>query len=126
MFSRVKGAVLAAIFMSLSTGAVWAADDHTTKTVAEIYAQKTELAGQRIHLSGKVVKVSNGIMGKNFLHIQDGSGSEAQGDHDITVTSQQTANVGDQLSIEALVTVDRDFGYGYLYPLILEEAKLSN
>ena len=124
MFNVIKGAALAVAMVALP-GTVLAGDNHATKTVAEIHAQKAELSGKRVHLQGKVVKVNNGIMGKNFLHIQDGSGSAAQGDNDITVTTQQTANVGDELSIDALVTVDRDFGYGYKYALILEEAKLT-
>ena len=123
--SYLKGAFIAAAVFLLP-GLSMAGNDLPTKSVAEVHAESQQLAGKRIHLSGKVVKVNNGIMGKNFLHIQDGSGSEAEGNHDITVTSQQTANVGDQLNVEALVTVNRDFGFGYSYALILEEAKLSH
>ena len=91
--------------------------------MAETYEQKDELAGQRIHLKGKIVKVNNGIMGKNFLHIQDGSGGE--GTNDLTFTSQQTAHVDDEVEITGVVTVNRDFGFGYNYPLLLEEVTIS-
>ena len=102
------------------------AADLAVKTVEQLFSQQAELSGKRIHLSGEVVKVNNGIMGKNFLHIRDGSGAETEGTHDITVTSQQTANVGDKVEIDALVTTNRDFGMGYSYAIILEEAKLSS
>ncbi|HHJ81202.1 MAG TPA: hypothetical protein ENJ65_06170, partial [Candidatus Tenderia electrophaga] len=83
------------------------AADLPVKTVEQVFAQQTALSGQRIQISGEVVKVNNGIMGKNFLHIQDGTGSE--GSNDIIVTSQQTAHLGDKVNIDALVTTNRDF-----------------
>lgn len=92
-------------------------------TVAEIFAQQQQLAGQRVQLRGEVVKVNNNIMGKNFLHIQDGTGGE--GTNDLTVTSQQTARVGEQVDVDALLTLNRDFGMGYSYPVILEEARIT-
>ncbi len=100
------------------------AADLPVKTVEQVFAQQTELSGKRIHISGEVVKVNNGIMGKNFLHIQDGSGKE--GSNDIIVTSQQTAHVGDKVGVDALVTTNRDFGMGYSYAVILEEGKISS
>lgn len=110
-----------AVLVSISTAAT--ADELPTKTVEQVFAEKATLSGKYIHISGKVVKVNNGIMGKNFLHIQDGTGTE--GTNDITVTSQETAKLGDMLEIEALVTTNRDFGMGYSYPVILEEAKFT-
>jgi len=121
MYKRFITAALAAAITAAST--VLLAGDLPTLTVAEIYAQKSQYAGKHIHTSGKVVKVNNNIMGKNFLHIQDGTGEK--GSNDITVTSQQTANIGDTIEVDALFTVDRDFGMGYQYPIILEEAELS-
>ncbi len=113
----------AAVALLSCTAMLAQAADLPHKTVAEVYAQKTELAGKRIVITGKVVKVNNGIMGKNFLHIQDGTGT---GDaSDLTVTSQQTANMGDKIEVEALVTVGRDFGMGYSYDIILEEATIK-
>ncbi len=99
------------------------AADLPVKTVEQVFAQQAELSGKHIHISGEVVKVNNGIMGKNFLHIQDGTGKE--GSNNIIITSQQTAQVGDKIDVDALVTTNRDFGMGYNYALILEEAKIS-
>lgn len=122
MFKQIIVAAFATFFVATST-TLMAADMPPVKTVAQVFAQKNELSGQKVHLSGKVVKVNNDIMGKNFIHIQDGTGAE--GSNDITVTSQQTAKVGDEVELDAVVITDRDFGMGYSYPVILEEATLS-
>jgi hypothetical protein len=92
------------------------------KTVAEIHAQKAQLKEKKITVRGKVVKSNAGIMGKNWIHVRDGSGSQEKGDNDITVTSESAANVGEVLVITGVVRVDKDFGAGYAYPVIIEEA----
>jgi len=122
MNKKIIAAAFAAIVAFAPVSQLQAAD-LPVKTVEQVFSQQAELSGKYIHLSGEVVKVNNGIMGKNFLHIQDGSGVE--GTNDIIVTSQQTASVGDKLEIDALVTTNRDFGMGYSYAVILEEAKLN-
>jgi hypothetical protein len=61
-------------------------------------------------------------MGKNWIHVRDGSGSAEKGDNDITVTSESIANVGEVVVITGVVRVDKDFGAGYAYPVIIEEA----
>ena len=92
------------------------------KTVAEIFAQKKNLAGTQVLIRGKVVKFLPEIMGKNWLHLQDGSGSE--GTNDLTVTTDGTAKVGDLVVVSGKVSVNRDFGYGYTYEVILEDAEV--
>jgi hypothetical protein len=72
-----------------------------------------------------VVKVNNKIMGRNFVHIQDGTGDAKAGTDDLVVTSKQTAKIGDQVSIEGTAGINRDFGYGYTYPLLIEEASIT-
>jgi RecJ-like exonuclease len=99
------------------------AEDAKTKTVAALHQEKAALAGQTVQVKGKVVKVNNGIMGRNFLHVQDGTGDANT--NDLTVTSKQTAAVGDQVTVTGRVVVDRDFGSGYSYPLLVEEASIS-
>jgi predicted acyltransferase (DUF342 family) len=94
-----------------------------TKTVAQVYQEKSALAGQQVSVHGKVVKVNNHIMNKNFLHLQDGTGTEDS--NDLTVTSDQTAEVGDEITITGTLVVDKDFGAGYTYPVILEQASIS-
>ena len=95
------------------------------KTVAEIYGQKAQLKEKKVTVRGKVVKANSGIMGKNWFHVRDGSGTQAKGDNDITITSDGQAAVGDVVVIVGVVRVDKDFGAGYAYPVILEEATFS-
>jgi hypothetical protein len=92
-------------------------------TVAEIFAGKKDLAGKQILVRGKVVKFLPEIMGKNWLHLQDGSGSE--GSNDLTVTTGTRVNVGDVVLANGVLSVDRDFGFGYEYEVILEDAKVT-
>lgn len=99
------------------------AGDTKISNIETLFAQKDKLSGQRIQISGKVVKVNNGIMGKNFFHVQDGSGKS--GANDLTVTTQDIVQVGDQVTVTGVVTVNRDFGAGYSYPLIVEEATVT-
>jgi len=99
------------------------ADQAKVKTVAALYKEKTTLAGQTVQVQGKVVKANNNIMGRNFVHVQDGTGEK--GKNDLTVTSNQTANVGDKVTITGRVVVDKDFGSGYAYPLLIEEANIA-
>ncbi|UCG14196.1 MAG: nucleotide-binding protein [Deltaproteobacteria bacterium] len=93
------------------------------KTVAEIFAGKEDLAGKQVLVRGKVVKFLPQIMGKNWLHLQDGSGSE--GTNDLTITTNAMAKVGDLVLVSGKVTVNRDFGYGYSYEVLLEDAKIT-
>jgi hypothetical protein len=93
------------------------------QTVAMIYEQKNEFAGQPVRVRGKVVKALSGIMGTNWLHIQDGTG-DGPG-NDLTVTSATTAPVGAVVLVEGVLSVDRDFGSGYRYEVIVEDATVS-
>jgi hypothetical protein len=92
-------------------------------TVAELFAGKEELADKEAAVRGRVVKYNAGIMGRNWIHIRDGSGSE--GSNDLTVTTGDTAKVGDLVVIRGRVKTDQDFGHGYSYDLLIEEAKVD-
>ncbi len=100
------------------------AADAKPQTVATVYKDKATLAGKSVSAQGKVVKVNNGIMGRNFVHIQDGSGDAKAGTNDLLVTSKQVVAVGDQVTISGKVVLNRDFGSGYSYPLLIEEASI--
>ena len=93
------------------------------KTVAEIFAGKEDLAGKQVLVRGKVVKFLPEIMGKNWLHLQDGSGGE--GTNDLTVTTTAMAEVGDLVLVNGTVSLNRDFGYGYTYDVLLEDAEIT-
>ena len=94
-------------------------------TIVEIYTGKADLADKTVTLRGKVVKYSPQIMGVNWIHIQDGSGDQEAGTHDLTVTSQAEVNVGDTVVVSGPLTLDKDFGYGYKYDLIMENANVT-
>jgi hypothetical protein len=95
------------------------------RTVAEVWAQKSALKEKTVSIRGKVVKYNPGVMGKNWIHLQDGSGDPAKGTHDLTVTSQDTVSMGDVVTAKGVVRVDKDFGAGYTYAIIVEEAKVA-
>jgi hypothetical protein len=91
-------------------------------TVAEVFARSTDLVGTEIAIRGEVVKYNAQILGTNWLHIQDGTGAE--GTNDLTVTTNATAAVGDIVLVRGVLASDRDFGAGYVYDLIVEEAQV--
>jgi hypothetical protein len=94
-------------------------------TVSEIFVQKAALKNKPAVLRGKVVKVSLGIMGKNWMHVQDGTGDAEKGTNDLVVTSQDSAAVGDVVTIKGTIYQDKDFGAGYKYSVIMEEASIQ-
>ncbi len=93
------------------------------KTVAELFAEKDQLAGQPVVVRGKVVKTNAMVMDKNWIHVRDGSGEE--GSNDLTVTTTgELPKVGDTVVVSGVVSVDKDFGMGYMYPVMLEDAEV--
>lgn len=91
-------------------------------TVEEIFAKKDELSGKDISVKGKIVKASGFIMNANWYHIQDGTGAE--GANDLVVTSQDSLEAGSIVVAKGALSLNKDFGSGYKYDLIMEEAKL--
>lgn len=92
-------------------------------TIAELFERKDELANTTVKVRGKVVKANLGIMKRNWFHIQDGTGE--QGSHDLTFTTNDEAQIGETIIVEGTLVKDKDFGSGYFYPLILENARIS-
>ena len=91
-------------------------------TVAEVFAKKDSLNEKPAVIRGKVVKVSTGIMGKNWIHLQDGTGDATKGTNDLIATSQDNPAVGDIVTVKGTVFKDKDFGAGYKYSAIMEQA----
>ncbi len=92
-------------------------------TVADVFTNKKDLVGKEVKIRGKVVKYSPGIMGKNWIHLEDGTGTK--GSNDLTVTTKVDAKVGDTVLVTGKVSADKDFGYGYKYDVILEDAQVT-
>ena len=91
-------------------------------TVADIYAQAGQLGGQTVKVRARVVKFTPNIMGTNWVHIQDGTGDDATSD--LTVTTAATVKVDDVVVVEGVLSVDKDFGAGYKYHVIIEKASV--
>jgi len=89
-------------------------------SIAELYKNREQYAGKKVKVRGQVVKVNNGIMSRNWIHIQDGTADADN--YDLTLTTQNEANLGDIISIEGTVYLKKVFGAGYSYDLIIEEA----
>ena len=94
-------------------------------TVSEIFEKKDLLTNKPVVIHAKVVKINNGIMGKNWLHLEDGTGSQAAGTNDLVVTTDSTHAVGDVVTIKGTLSRDRDFGAGYHYAVIIEGAEVT-
>ncbi|MFO7953329.1 hypothetical protein [Thioalkalivibrio sp.] len=92
-------------------------------TVEQLNQAPAELEGEEVRLEGIVGRVNADIMGRNFIHFVDGTGRE--GDY-ITVTSSELPEVGDRVSVTGTLILDRDFGAGYSYPVIIEDARFRD
>lgn len=95
------------------------------RTVAEILTKSAELKDKPVVVRGKVVKYNPGIMGKNWVHLRDGSGTAAANTNDILVTTMNQAKVGDIVTVKGIVRTGKDFGAGYSYKVLIEEATLQ-
>jgi hypothetical protein len=95
------------------------------KTVAEINKKGVALKDKTVVVRGKVVKYNAGIMGKNWIHLRDGSGSAADNSNDILVTTTSEAKLDDVVTVKGIVRNDKDFGAGYAYKVLIEDATLQ-
>ncbi len=93
-------------------------------TIADIYKNSKSLSKKQVVVKGKVVKVSAGIMKRNWIHIQDGTGDAQKGTNNlVTTSSSELPAVGDIVTATGTMAVDKDFGGGYKYSVILENTK---
>ena len=110
---------------SVNVGKIEKSSAKDGKTVAEVVANKSALKDKKVTIRGQVVKVSHGIMGKNWVHLQDGSGSADKGTNDIVITTKDETSVGQVVNASGVVRTDVDIGSGYKYAVLVEEAKLG-
>lgn len=94
-------------------------------SVGEIFAQAKQLDGKKVRVRGKVMKNSRMIMDRNWLHLQDGTGDPDKQQHDLVVTSTDDAAEGDIVTVWGTVAADRDFGSGYSYQVLIENATVE-
>ncbi len=93
-------------------------------TIAQIFENRDQYSGKEVEIRGVVVKVNKQIMGKNWVHIQDGT--ESNGNYDLTITTQDLAEVNDEVSFKGKITLNKDFGSGYSYEVIMEDAVVTS
>lgn len=91
-------------------------------SIAKLFASRSDYSGKKIKMKGQVVKVNEEVMGKNWIHIQDGT---KDGENfDLTITTLDKAAVDEVVTFEGTITLNKDFGFGYSYEVIMEDAKL--
>jgi len=91
-------------------------------SIANLYASRNDFGGKKIKMKGQVVKINEEVMGKNWIHIQDGT---KDGENfDLTITTLDKVKLDDVVTFEGTISLKKDFGYGYFYELIMEDAKL--
>ena len=91
-------------------------------TVAELNTSATAYSGKTVRVHAVVVKSTSGVLGRTFLHVRDGSGSAKDASNDLTVTSASEFPIGTQVLLVGKVSIDADFGSGYRYPVLLNDA----
>jgi hypothetical protein len=98
------------------------AEGSNARTVAEIVTKAAELKDKTVQVRGQVIKYNTGIMGKNWIHLQDGSGSADNGTNDLLITSTTQVKLGDVVTLSGVVRTNKDFGSGYSYKVLIEDA----
>lgn len=94
----------------------------TDLTIAKLFENKMQYAEKTIKIKGQVTKFNSGILKRNWIHIQDGT--DFNGKFDLAITTNQEVKVGDVITVEGVIFLDKDFGFGYFYDVIMENAKL--
>jgi len=92
-------------------------------SIEKLLKKKNSYSGKTVKIKGKVTKYSSGIMNKNWIHIEDGTNYE--GKYDLTITADQEVKVGDAITVEGKISLDKNFGSGYFFEVIMEDAKLQ-
>jgi len=95
-----------------------------TITISELFSSPGSYDGKKIRVSGEVTKYNAAIMERNWVHIQDGT--EFDGKFDLTATSNESFEVGSIVTLEGILALNKDFGYGYTYEILLEKATTVN
>ncbi|MDH3652550.1 MAG: hypothetical protein OEQ53_22855, partial [Saprospiraceae bacterium] len=93
--------------------------------LSDLFAHRENYGEKMVLIKGQCVKVNRDIMGRNWIHLQDGSKGETNDNLDLTISTQEEVAIGDVVVFEGKITINKDFGSGYRYDIIMEEAKLK-
>lgn len=121
MEAQISGGSIAAIVPAKSIS-IEKATGENSYTIEEAFNKRNELNNREIRVRGKVVKVSKSIMGKNWVHLQDGTGNPMKNTHNLVVTTQEVPEIGSIVTMAGTLQADKDFGAGYKYKAIVENA----
>ena len=121
------GSVHRGIAKSVDAGAIQVAkaEGPTGRTVAEVNAERAALKDKTVTIRAKIVKVTSNVMGKNWVHLRDGTGSAADSNNDLVATSGEEPTVGDIVVAKGVVRTDVNIGSGYAYKVLLENASFQ-
>ncbi len=89
-------------------------------SIGELYKNAEKYNEKTVKVRGQVVKVNLDIMDRNWVHLMDGTKGDDRSD--LTFTTKDVVQVGDTVTFEGVLAIDREFGAGYVYPLIVENA----
>ena len=93
-----------------------------TISISDLYKNKKDYIGKKVRIKGQVTKFNSQVMSKNWVHLQDGT--KFNDKYDLTFTTNEVFKIGDVIILEGIVFLDKDFGYGYIYELIIENSTL--
>ncbi len=93
-------------------------------SVEELFTKREELKGKTIKVRGRITKINMEIMGKNWVHLQDGTGNPMNNSHDLVITTTEKPEEGAIVTMQGKVVVNQDFGFSYQYDLLIEQAKI--
>ncbi len=93
------------------------------KTIEELFAERDQLKGKTVILRAEVTKVTRNILGKNWITLQDGTGTAP--DDKLTATTSENIHVGGRFIVEGIVRTDVDLGAGYQYKMLLDDARFA-
>jgi hypothetical protein len=92
-------------------------------SISDLYEEQTKFAGNTVIIRGVVARYNHKVIGKNWVHIQDGT--DYSGQFDLAVTTMDSLAVGNTVTFTGTISLNKDYGAGYFYKVIMEEAKAS-
>ena len=125
LLGRDEDVIAAVLRRTRAVAKVPKAQGPDARTVAEIVAKRIDLRDKPVTVRGKVVKFTSNVMGKNWVHLRDGSGSSKDDTHDVLVTTKDQAQVGNVVVAKGVVRTDVDLGSGYTYKVLIENVTLQ-
>ena len=105
---------------SQSSGSSRVVDVSGSVKIADLVSDPKKYSGQTIQISGECVKINSNIMGRNWIHLKDGS----KDDYDLVITSDIVVTQGQLITMTGTVALDKDFGASYKYDIIIEDGEL--